>query len=115
MARNLGGAFGTALLGTLVTKREQFHSNIIGSSVSLYGETVRDRIAVMTNYFQSRGVSDVAAAHEQAVIALGKAVRRQALIMGFSDAFAVLGIMLILAACFIMFTRKGPANSAGAH
>ena len=31
MLRNLGGAFGTALLGTLVTKREQFHSNIIGS------------------------------------------------------------------------------------
>src|ERR1051326_7382831 len=38
MLRNLGGAFGTALLGTLVTKREQFHSNIIGSSVSLYNE-----------------------------------------------------------------------------
>jgi DHA2 family multidrug resistance protein len=115
MARNLGGAFGTALLGTLVTKREQFHSNIIGSSVSLYNETVRDRIAAMTGYFQSRGISDAAAAHEQAVIALGNAVRRQALIMGFSDAFAVLGVMLILAACFIMFTRKGQASGAGAH
>jgi MFS transporter, DHA2 family, multidrug resistance protein len=115
MARNLGGAFGTALLGTLVTKREQFHSNIIGSSVNLYSETVRERIATMTGYFQSRGISDVAAAHEQAVIALGNAVRRQALIMGFSDAFAVLGVMLILAAGFIMLTRKGQASGAGAH
>jgi DHA2 family multidrug resistance protein len=115
MARNLGGAFGTALLGTLVTKREQFHSNIIGSSVNLYSETVRERIAAMTSYFQSRGISDVAAAHEQAVIALGNAVRRQSLIMGFGDAFAVLGVMLILAACFIMFTRKGQASGAGAH
>jgi DHA2 family multidrug resistance protein len=115
MTRNLGGAFGTALLGTLVTRREQFHSNIIGSSVNLYSETVRDRIAAMTGYFQSRGVSDVAAAHNQAVIALGHAVRRQALIMGFSDAFAVLGVMLILAAGFIMLTRKGQASGAGAH
>jgi DHA2 family multidrug resistance protein len=115
MARNLGGAFGTALLGTLVTKREQFHSNIIGSSVNLYSETVRERIAAMTSYFQARGISDVAAAHEQAVIALGNTVRRQSLIMGFSDAFAVLGVMLILAACFIMFTRKGQASGAGAH
>jgi DHA2 family multidrug resistance protein len=115
MARNLGGAFGTALLGTLVTKREQFHSNIIGSTVSLYSETVRDRLAAMTSYFESRGISDVAAAHEQAVIALGNAVRRQALIMSFSDAFAVLGVMLILAACFIMLTRKGQASAAGAH
>jgi DHA2 family multidrug resistance protein len=69
----------------------------------------------MTSYFQSHGISDVAAAHEQAVIALGKAVRRQALIMGFSDAFAVLGVMLILAAIFIMFTRRGQASAAGAH
>jgi MFS transporter, DHA2 family, multidrug resistance protein len=115
MARNLGGAFGTALLGTLVTKREQFHSNIIDSSVNWYGETVRERLAAMTSYFESRGVSDVAAAHEQAVIALGNAIRRQALIMGFSDAFAVLGAMLMLAALIIMFTRKGEASGAGAH
>src|SRR6202048_3018111 len=31
--RTLGGAVGTALLSTIVTKREQFHSNIIGQSV----------------------------------------------------------------------------------
>jgi DHA2 family multidrug resistance protein len=115
MMRNLGGAFGTALLGTLVTKREQFHSNIIGSSVDLYSAAVRDRLAVMTNYFESRGISDPAAAHGQAIIALGNAVKRQALIMGFSDAFAVLGAMLMLAVLFIMFTRKGQASGAGAH
>jgi len=115
MARNLGGAFGTALLGTLVTQREQFHSNIIGSSVSLYNETVRDRIAAMTGYFQSRGIADFAAAREQAVIALGQAVRRQALIMGFSDAFAVLGVMLLVAAGFIMLTSKGQASGAAGH
>ena len=33
MLRNLGGAIGTAVLATIVTKREQFHSNIIGQSV----------------------------------------------------------------------------------
>lgn len=115
MLRNLGGAFGTALLGTLVTKREQFHSNVIGTSVNLYSETVRDRIDVMTNYFMSRGISDPSAAHGQAIIALGQTVRRQALIMGYSDAFAVLGGMLMLAACFILFTRKGQASGAGAH
>jgi MFS transporter, DHA2 family, multidrug resistance protein len=115
MARNLGGAFGTALLGTFVTKREQFHSNIVGSSVDLYSATVRDRIEVMTQYFQARGISDPATAHGQAIVALGQAVRRQALIMGFSDSFALLGIVLMVAAGFILFTRKGPASAAGAH
>ena len=115
MLRNLGGAFGTALLGTLVTKREQFHSNIIGSSVSLSNDTVRDRIELMTKYFESRGITDPVAAHAQSVIALGQTIRRQALIMGYSDAFALLGSLLILAACFIMFTRRGQASGAGAH
>ena len=34
MLRNLGGAIGTAVLATVITKREQFHSNIIGQSVN---------------------------------------------------------------------------------
>ena len=38
MLRNLGGAIGTATLATLVTKREQFHSNVIGQSITLYSE-----------------------------------------------------------------------------
>ena len=41
MLRNLGGAVGTAMLATVLTKREQFHSNIIGQSVTLYREEVR--------------------------------------------------------------------------
>ena len=45
MMRNLGGAIGTAVLATIVTKREQFHSNIIGQSVDLGREEVRTRIA----------------------------------------------------------------------
>jgi hypothetical protein len=32
--------------------------------------------------------------------------------MGYSDAFAVPGVMLIIAAGFIMFTRKGQCASA---
>src|SRR5438477_6027871 len=60
MMRNLGGAIGTAVLATIVTKREQFHSNIIGQSVDLGREEVRSRIAEMTNYFMAHGVSDPA-------------------------------------------------------
>ena len=73
MMRNLGGAIGTAVLATIVTKREQFHSNIIGQSVDLGREEVRNRIAQMTDYFLAHGVSDPAAAHQQAIIALGNA------------------------------------------
>jgi DHA2 family multidrug resistance protein len=117
MLRNLGGAVGTAMLATVLTKREQFHSNIIGQSVNLYREEVRQRIAELTSYFQSHGVSDPTAAHHQAIVALGNIVKRQALIMGFSDTFAVIGIVLAIAAVALLFARKVKigAGPGGAH
>jgi MFS transporter, DHA2 family, multidrug resistance protein len=44
MMRNLGGSFGIAALGTLLTQREQFHSNRLGDSVSIYNPATQQRI-----------------------------------------------------------------------
>ena len=77
MLRNLGGAVGTAALATIITKREQFHSNIIGQSVTLSRDEVRQRIESLTNYSMARGVPDQATAQHEAVVALGKLVKRE--------------------------------------
>jgi DHA2 family multidrug resistance protein len=113
MLRNLGGAFGTALLGTIVTKREQYHSNIIGQSVSLFEEATRTRIDQLTRYFMASGVSDPATAKHQAIIAIGKTVRAQSLVMGFSDTFAVLGVILVASAACVFIMKKGAAGGGG--
>ena len=117
MMRNLGGAVGTALLATIVTKREQLHSNIIGQAVNLGREEVRARIAQMTNYFLAHGLTDPAVAHQKAIVSLGNLVRQQALVMAFSDTFAVIGIVLIMAGIAILFTGKpkGGAAAGGGH
>ena len=116
MLRNLGGAVGTATLATVLTKREQFHSNIIGESVTLYRDEVRDRITALTNYFLSHGISDPATAKHQAIVAIGNLVKRQALIIGFSDTFAVIGFVLAIAAIALLFARKVKTGSgAGVH
>jgi DHA2 family multidrug resistance protein len=113
MMRNLGGAIGTAVLATIVTKREQFHSNIIGQAVDLGREEVRARIASLTDYFMAHGVTDPAGARHQAIIALGKTVKQQALVMGFSDTFAVVGIVLVLAGIALLLTGKPKGAAAG--
>ena len=67
----------------------------------------------MTNYFMAHGVPDPAAAHHQAIVALGNAVKRQALVLGFSDTFGVIAIVLVLAAVAIVLTGKVVGTSAG--
>ena len=103
------------MLATVITKREQFHSNIIGQSVTLSREVVRTRLAQMTDFFMAHGVSDPAAAHQQAVIVLGNTVNHQALVMGFSDTFAVIAAVLVLAAIAIALTRKVTGSGGPGH
>ncbi len=70
----------------------------------------------MTSYLMAHGASDPAAATAKAVVSLGNAVNRQALVMGFSDAFAVVGILLgIAAASMLLARRPKAATGAGAH
>jgi DHA2 family multidrug resistance protein len=99
------------------TKREQFHSNIIGQSVTLTRDEVRQRIAELSQYFLEHGVSDPAAAQHKAIVALGGAVRHQALIFAFSDTFAVIGVLLAIAAVVVLFASKIRVGGAasGAH
>jgi MFS transporter, DHA2 family, multidrug resistance protein len=113
MLRNLGGAVGTASLETIITKREQFHSNVIGQSITVYRDEVRLRISEMTGYFMSHGISDPTAAQHQAIVALGNVVKRQALVMSFGDTFAIIGIVLGIAAVLVLFAKKGSVGAGG--
>lgn len=117
MMRNLGGAVGIASLQTFLTKREQFHSNILSNSVSLFEEATRTRIAKLTAYFMNHGVSDQATAAHKAVVAIAASVRKQANVMAFSDAFFLLGAGLVVALLATLLLKKpsGPMSGGDAH
>lgn len=116
MMRNLGGAVGIASLQTFLSKREQFHSNILTNSVSVFEEATRDRVAKLTAYFMSHGVSDQAVATHKAVVAIALKLRRQANIMAFSDTFFLLGIALLVAlAATLLLKKPGRLSGGGAH
>jgi DHA2 family multidrug resistance protein len=115
MMRNLGGAIGTAAVETFFTKREQYHSYIINQHVSLLEPATRTRLASLQQYFMAHGVPDPAAAMHQAIIAVGQTIRAQATVMGYSDCFGLLGIVLLGAVLSVALLRKGSASAGGAH
>jgi MFS transporter, DHA2 family, multidrug resistance protein len=115
MMRNLGGAIGTAAIETFFTKREQFHSAIITPDVSLLEPATRSRLTDLQQYFMSHGFPDPASAMHRAIIAVGHTIRAQATIMGYADCFALLGVVLLVAAALVALLKKGAASGAGAH
>jgi len=116
MMRNLGGAVGIALLQTLLTKREQYHSNVLMQSVSVFEQATRTRLEQLTQYFINHGVLDRADAAHRAYVAIGHTVQKQAYIFAFSDTFYLLGMALIVALIAVFFLKKpGQTSTGGAH
>jgi MFS transporter, DHA2 family, multidrug resistance protein len=116
MMRNLGGAIGIAALQTFQYKREQFHSNVVTQSVTLFEEATRARIEKLTAYFTAHGFADHATAAHKAIVAIGNSVRQEANIMAFSDTFYLLGVALVVALVATLLLKKtGPLEVGGAH
>jgi DHA2 family multidrug resistance protein len=116
MMRNLGGAIGIAVLQTFLSKREQYHSNVVTQSVSMFEQATRTRIQALTQYFVNHGVLDLADASHRAVVAIGLIVQKQAFVLAFSDTFYLLGVTLIFALMATLLLRKpGHLETGGAH
>jgi DHA2 family multidrug resistance protein len=116
MMRNLGGAVGIAVLQTLLTKREQYHSNVLMQSVSRFEQATRNRLDQLTQYFMNHGVIDRTDALQRAYVAIGHVVQKQAFILAFSDTFYLLGAALIVAlAAALLLKKPDHLSSGGAH
>jgi DHA2 family multidrug resistance protein len=114
MMRNLGGAIGIAVTQTFVTNREKFHSAILNPQVSLLAPATRERIAMLQQYFERRGIPDPAIAQHQAVIAVGRTIQAQAYYLAYGDAFGMLGCAMVVAGLATLCLRKLPKGNPGA-
>jgi DHA2 family multidrug resistance protein len=115
MMRNLGGSIGIAGLETFITKREQFHSNMISAQASLLDPATRQRIAALQQHFMSAGNSDSGTAWHDAVVQIGRTIRAQSYLLAYSDAFYLMGVALLLAMVTTFAMRKSSGGGAGAH
>jgi DHA2 family multidrug resistance protein len=105
MMRNLGGSIGIALLSTLVTRREQFHSVRIGETVTLLTPRVIARISSLDSMLRGKGL-DRTTAHGTALTILNSQVQTQSLTMAYSESFYVVGLLLLGTCGALIFLPK---------
>jgi len=115
MARNLGGSVGIAALDTLLTRREQFHSERLGEAITSYNPRTQQRIDQMTQFFMSQG-ADPSTAHNEALQNIANVIRREAYVMAYNDCFYFMAIALLVCGVALLFTKKVRGGAtAGAH
>lgn len=110
MMRSLGGSFGIAGLSTLLTQREQFHSERIGESFTAVGLNTQQFLNKAMDKFQQHGYSHFNA-HQAAIEQLAHRMKIEAYVQSFNDCFLALGIVLAIAAIAAIFMKKADPNA----
>src|SRR5207248_1779749 len=86
MMRQVGGSVGIAIITTYLTHRMAVNRTGIISHVTQFGTATQQRIAQLTQGFQSKGAT-LAIAKQQAMAAIEGAVSRQAALKSYLDIF----------------------------
>ncbi len=107
VTRQVGGAFGVAIVGTVLIQRQIFHQCILGQAMAIT-DNVHGFLAHASQLLITGGASPYTA-HLQAAMALGQLAAKQASVWAFQDSFRVAGMVSILGIIPAFFMK--PRNS----
>jgi MFS transporter, DHA2 family, multidrug resistance protein len=111
MARNLGGSVGLAIIGTVIDRRNDFHTAAIRESLTANSVLGQDRMAASAANFYAQG-GDLAHAKMQSLGQLSMQIGQQAVVMTYSETFYILAIALL--ACLpLALLLKTPSAHGG--
>jgi len=107
MIRQLGGAFGIAMMNTYVTHRYAVHRTDLVSNLQVFDPNTAERLASYQNGVISRGIesgSAVEASHRL----LDLAVTKQGFLLAYLDGFTLIAIFFVVAfpIIFLLKTKK---------
>jgi len=116
LTRQLGGSIGVAFLTSFLVNRQAFHTDALKPALSATSPLVQQRLAMMSNAFQARGMTPELA-HDGAVKMLDGSLRMQAAVMSYGDTFVLVGAFVLVSLPLILLLGKGGkmGGGAGAH
>ena len=109
LTRNLGGAVGLAVITTVLNNRWDLHISRLHESVNWGRDVANERIAAL-----SRGLTALGSNAEiGALKVLSQSVRREALVMAFSDVFLALAFLFGAIVLLVPLAQKPQARGGG--
>ncbi len=103
--RQLGGSFGVAVFGTLLTRRTIYHTTIYGQQVNAYSDSFKETAARMQSHALHATGGTLGEALVRAKAQIGSFVASQAFISAVDDVFLVASIVIFIGAIPIIFLR----------
>lgn len=112
LTRNLGGAVGLALINQILNDRTDFHISRLHDKVTWGNATATETLKMFTERFQGLGDASLMAMKQ-----LSQLVHRQAIVMGFGDAFLMLTFFYFGLSLMVLLLNKPAALSGpgGGH
>jgi MFS transporter, DHA2 family, multidrug resistance protein len=113
LTRELGGSFGTALMGMLVSDGVKIHSSYLSEAIHLYSPTVQQQMAQLASGVGSQTYQTELVAERL----LQSRVTQQAMVLSFENGFrwVALAMALGLGLVFLLQKPNRGAAVAGAH
>jgi hypothetical protein len=108
--RQVFGAFGTAIIVTILQQRQAFHSAILSQEVTPENLPLQQLMASAQQWGLAHGLSVVQAQAMGTMIA-AKQVAMSAAVMGFDDVFRVTALVTLLAILPALFMRTTRARA----
>src|SRR6195256_2144089 len=109
LTRNLGGAVGLAVINQVLNERTDLHIVRLQERVHWGNATATETLNNFTQRLQGMGDAALMAMKQ-----LSQIVHRQAVVMGYGDAFFIVTVFYFGLSLLVMLLKKPPATGAGA-
>ena len=109
MMRNIGGGVGISLVGTMLIRRGQEHTNLLVGNITPYSPLVQSLLTAVRGLFAGSGP---VLADQQAYATLFRLVQREATMVALVRVFQSLGLLTLALLPLIALTKRPPKGQA---
>jgi DHA2 family multidrug resistance protein len=110
--RNIGGSIGTSVVTSMITRRAQYHQQILIGHITPDSPAYRSALHELSSKIAHSGLG-AADAHDQAIARFYELVHRQGGALSYMDIFWVLGALCSIMFVLAFFLKKNDPGAGG--